>query len=76
MQLSSLWMEPGAAAIPRCLKVWAGVHRIVYRDYGRLLSRVFPYGVFYTMDDEGAVAARDFAMSRHFWESMTPEPQH
>jgi|SRR5437667_4569367 len=37
------------------LKVTAGVHPIVYRDYHRLLSRVFPYGIFYTMDDEGAV---------------------
>jgi hypothetical protein len=30
------------------LKVSAGIHRIVYRDYRRLLSRVFPYGIFYT----------------------------
>ena len=37
------------------LRVSAGIHPIVYRDYLRLLSRVFPYGVFYTMDDEGAV---------------------
>jgi hypothetical protein len=37
------------------LKVSAGIHAIVYRDYHRLLSRVFPYGVFYTMDEEGAV---------------------
>ena len=37
------------------LKVSAGIHRIVYRDYHRLLCRVFPYGIFYTMDDEGAV---------------------
>ena len=37
------------------LKVSAGIHPVVYRDYHRLLSRVFPYGVFYTMDDEVAV---------------------
>lgn len=27
---------------------------MVYADYHRLLSKVFPYGVFYTM--EGAIA--------------------
>ena len=30
------------------LRLTAGVHRVVYRDYYRLLSRVFPYGIFYT----------------------------
>ena len=28
------------------LRVYAGIHRVVYRDYHRLMSRVFPYGVF------------------------------
>ncbi len=28
------------------LRVTAGVHRVVYRDYHRLLSRVFPYCIF------------------------------
>ena len=28
------------------LKVSAGVHRVVYLDYHRLLSKVFPYGIF------------------------------
>jgi hypothetical protein len=37
------------------LKVSAGVHRVVYLDYHRLLSRVFPYGIFYTVQDECAV---------------------
>ena len=32
------------------LKVSAGVHRLGYRDYHRLLSKVFPYGIFYTTD--------------------------
>lgn len=36
------------------LKVSAGAHRVVYADYHRLLSKVFPYGVFYTM--EGGIA--------------------
>ena len=37
------------------LKVSAGIHRVVYGDYHRLLSRVFPYGVFYTLDKEVVV---------------------
>lgn len=37
------------------LRVSAGIHRIVYRDYHRLLSTVFPYGVFYTLEDACAV---------------------
>ncbi len=31
------------------------MHRVVYRDYHRLISRVFPYGIFYTMEDDCAV---------------------
>jgi hypothetical protein len=37
------------------LRVSAGIHRIVYRDYHRLLSRVFPYGVFYTMEGDSVI---------------------
>ena len=37
------------------LKISAGSHRIVYRDYHRLLSRVFPYGIFYTHDGNQAI---------------------
>jgi plasmid stabilization system protein ParE len=37
------------------LRISAGVHRAVYQDYHRLLSRVFPYGIFYTMERECAV---------------------
>lgn len=36
------------------LKISAGTHRVVYRDYFRLLSKVFPYGIFYTL--EGGIA--------------------
>ncbi len=32
------------------LKVSGGIHRVVYADYHRLLSKVFPYGIFYTME--------------------------
>jgi hypothetical protein len=33
------------------LRVGARIHRVVYQDYHRLLSRVFPFGIFYTMED-------------------------
>ena len=55
--------EPGLGdyfiACPRAdiegLKVSAGAHRVVYADYHRLLSKVFPYGVFYTTEGGSAV---------------------
>jgi len=31
------------------LKISGGTHRVVYADYHRLLSKVFPDGIFYTM---------------------------
>ena len=37
------------------LRVSAGIHRVVHRDYHRLLSKVFPYGIFYTLEQERAV---------------------
>jgi len=37
------------------LRLTAGVHRVVYQDYHRLLSRVFPYGIFYTRLKEEVV---------------------
>ena len=37
------------------LRIKAGVHRVVYRDYHRLLSRVFPYGIFYTIENDRAI---------------------
>ena len=42
-------------ASAQTLKVSAGIHRIVYQDYHRLLSRVFPFGIFYTLDQDVAV---------------------
>jgi len=36
------------------LCVSAGIHREIYRDYHRLLSKTFPFGIFYTF--EGGVA--------------------
>ena len=37
------------------LKISAGVHRIVYQDYHRLLSKIFPYGIFYTLEGSQVV---------------------
>jgi plasmid stabilization system protein ParE len=34
------------------LRVHAGIHRVVHGDYHRLLSRVFPYGIFYTLEGD------------------------
>ncbi|HEX4084540.1 MAG TPA: hypothetical protein VHY22_06515 [Chthoniobacteraceae bacterium] len=36
------------------LRLYAGIHRIAYRNYHRLLSRRFPFAVFYTMVGETA----------------------
>lgn len=37
------------------LKVTGGIHRVVYDDYHCVLSRVFPYAIFYTCEDDVAV---------------------
>lgn len=37
------------------LRFTAGTHRLVYADYHRLLSRVFPHGIFYTFEQNCAV---------------------
>lgn len=34
------------------LNVTAGVHRISYKDYRRALSRIFPYAIYYTMEEQ------------------------
>lgn len=34
------------------LRVYAGIHRVAYRHYHRLLSRRFPFAVFYTLDGD------------------------
>lgn len=34
------------------LKVTGGIHRVVFKDYHRLLSRVFPYAIFYTFENQ------------------------
>ena len=46
----------------RCLRsdiegllLTAGTHRVVYSDYHRLLSRVFPHGIFYTVEDDAII---------------------
>jgi len=37
------------------LRISAGVHRVLYQDYRRLLSKVFPFGVFYTLEKDTAI---------------------
>lgn len=34
------------------LQITAGIHPLVYSDYHRLLSRIFPYGVFYSCQND------------------------
>lgn len=36
------------------LRLTAGIHRIVYLDFHRLIGKTFPYGVFYTTTNEFA----------------------
>ena len=36
------------------LKLFAGIHRKAYKDYHRLLSKRFPYAVFYTVSEKTA----------------------
>ena len=33
-------------------RLTAGIHRVVYKDYHRLLSRVFPYAIYYTFAEK------------------------
>jgi hypothetical protein len=37
------------------LRISAGIYRPLYRDYRRLLSRVFPYAIYYTYSENTAV---------------------
>jgi plasmid stabilization system protein ParE len=37
------------------LRLYAGIHRVVYQDYHRLLSRVFPFGIFYTVEQDAVM---------------------
>jgi hypothetical protein len=36
------------------LKLYAGIHRIAYLDYRRLVSKRFPFAGFYTIAEEAA----------------------
>lgn len=38
-----------------CLKITAGIHRQPHRHLHRLLSRRFPYAIFYEFDDSHAL---------------------
>ncbi len=37
------------------LRISAGIHRLLYADYHRLLSKTFPFGIFYTLQNDTAV---------------------
>ncbi|NQZ67606.1 MAG: type II toxin-antitoxin system RelE/ParE family toxin [Lentisphaeria bacterium] len=37
------------------LKVMGGIHQVLHDDYHRVLSRVFPYAIYYTFSDEIAI---------------------
>ena len=47
------------------LKITGGIHRQSYKDYHRLLSRVFPYAIYYTMSDDGVVVWAVVDCRRH-----------
>jgi hypothetical protein len=34
------------------LRLYGGIHRRAYKNYQRLLSKRFPFAVFYTMDND------------------------
>lgn len=36
------------------LKISGGMHRQVHLDYRRLLGTIFPFGIFYTFEDDTA----------------------
>ena len=64
------------------LRITGGVHRIVHRQFHRSLSRVFPYGIFYTSEQDTVViyAVIDLRsdpefIRRHLEESKTQEQQ-
>lgn len=46
------------------LALYAGIHRVVF-GYHRLLSRRFPYAVYYKCDGDVAVVFRVLDMRRH-----------
>ena len=52
---SATTLRPACGRTSKACAWGAGIHRVVYRDYHRLLSRVFPFGIFYTMEDEAPV---------------------
>ena len=37
------------------LKITGGAHRVTFRQFHRSLSRIFPYGIFYTVKNESVI---------------------
>ena len=62
------------------LRISGGVHRIVHRQLYRSLSRVFPYGIFYTLEEETVTVfavvdlRRDPEFIRCHLEELNPQP--
>jgi len=46
------------------LALYAGIHPVVY-GYHRLLSKRFPYAVYYTLEDDLAIVWRVLDLRRH-----------
>ncbi len=47
------------------LRITAGVHRIEYADYHRLLCKTFPFAVYYTKTDRGITIFAVVDCGRH-----------
>ena len=62
------------------LKITGGTHFKVHHDFHRSLSRVFPFGIFYTSDKETVVVfavvdlRRDPEFVRRHLDISNPEP--
>jgi hypothetical protein len=46
-------------------KITAGIHRKTFKDYNRLISRVFPHAVYYTTANEEVVVWAEVDCRRH-----------
>ncbi|MFM8809728.1 MAG: type II toxin-antitoxin system RelE/ParE family toxin [Chthoniobacterales bacterium] len=47
------------------LRITAGIHPVIYRDYHRSLSRVFPFGIFDTVGADDIVVWAVVDLRRH-----------
>ena len=62
------------------LKMTGGTHRMIHHNFHRSLSRVFPYGIFYTSEEDFVVVfavidlRRDPEFIRRHLDDSNPEP--